>query len=194
LTPEVDEPVAAGVDPLPAAVPELAIEAVELGAEPEVEVTKPDAEVGAAADGVEDGGMMAIDGMLVEEELVATGEELATGDWVGATVAVDDETGALLPDGSADPVEPPDEPVDEPAPIPFTAAQVPVKPVPGCEAGLGVVVTSGPGLGKTTSMPSIVVHPFARFATNKSGREEKAAVLSLLLDPPLATVIDAQFM
>jgi len=55
-------------------------------------------------------------------------------------------------------------------------------------------VTSGPGLGKTTSSVSIVVQPFAKFATKRSGRDLKATDAALFLDDPAPIVIDAQFM
>jgi hypothetical protein len=172
---------AAGAAPEP--VPEeAAAGALELGPEPVVEVTKPDAE----AEGDVVTGMMVMDTMPAEETLDATGE-LAAGELDG-----EDAAGALeLPDGSADPVEPPDELDDEPPPIPFTAAHVPVKPVPPF---VEEPVTSGPGLGKTTSSVSTVVQPLPRFATKRSGRDEKAVVLALLVPDPPAMVIDAQFI
>jgi hypothetical protein len=53
----------------------------------------------------------------------------------------------LLPDEP----EEPDELDDEPPPIPFTAAHVPEKPMPGVAAVFGVFVTSGPGSENWTS-------------------------------------------
>lgn len=100
------------------------------------------------------------------------------------------------------PPEPPDAPAagadpDEPPSTPFTAAHVPVKP-PGVVV-VSALSTSGPGSGKMTSCVSIVVQPFARFATKMLGREEKgvlarlaAAVLLDFLVPPMVT--EAQFM
>jgi hypothetical protein len=205
VTPEVDEPVEAGEDAVlvpedaagaaPVPIPEEAAGDSELDAEPVGEVTKPDAAAAAEAELVT--GMMVMDGMLAEEMLDAT-SELATGagelfrGLAAGEPDGEDAAGALeLPDGSADPVEPPDELDDEPPPIPFTAAQVPVKPVP---AFVEEPVTSGPGLGKTTSWVSTVVQPFPRFATKRSGRDEKAVVLALFVPDPPAMVIEAQFM
>jgi len=117
--------------------------------------------------------------------------ELAAGALDAGTLYRDDAAGgSLLPDA-------PDEPddFDESAPpIPFTAAQVPEKPAPGVAPVLGVFVTSGPGSGNWTSWPSIVVHPFARFATKRSGRDEKATDSALRVADPAAMETDAQFM
>jgi hypothetical protein len=192
VTPEVDEPVEAGADPV--LVPEdaagvtLGLEetagALALGPELVVEVVKPE----AVAEAEEVTGMMVMAGMLAEETL---GAWVATG--AGELAAGDDAEGAgtaLLPDVSADPAEPPDELDDEPPPIPFPAAQVPVKPVPDF---VEVPVTSGPGLGKTTSSDSTVVQPLPMFATNMSGRDEKATVLALFVPDPPAMVMEAQF-
>jgi len=131
------EPVDAGADPVAAdeAATEATglTEATELGADPPVvEVTKPD---GAAPAEV-------VTGMMVrtsEEELIATGEEVATGEGEdaageGDVAAGEGEEAAGAGDEAAaavllvpPPTEPealPDEPEDPP-PIPFTAAQVP---------------------------------------------------------------------
>ncbi len=183
VTPKVDDPVEAGADPV--FVPEgaagdaLGLEgaagALALGPELVVEVMKPEA---VAVEEVT--GMMEMAGMLAEDTLdawVATGAgELAAGD------GADGAGTALLPDVPADPAEPP--------PIPFTAAQVPVKPVPDF---VEVPVTSGPGSGKTTSSDSTVVQPFPMFATNMPGRDEKGTVLALLVPDPAAIVMEAQF-
>ena len=131
------EPVDAGADPVAAdeAATEATglTEATELGADPPVvEVTKPD---GAAPAEV-------VTGMMVrtsEEELIAIGEEVATGEGEdaageGDVAAGEGEEAAGAGDEAAaavllvpPPTEPealPDEPEDPP-PIPFTAAQVP---------------------------------------------------------------------
>jgi hypothetical protein len=147
-TPEA-EPVDAGADPVAAdeAATEATglTEATELGADPPVvEVTKPD---GAAPAEV-------VTGMMVrtsEEELIAIGEEVATGEGedaagegdvaagegeeaagAGDDTAGDEAAGAgdeaaaavLLVPPPTEPEALPDEPEDPP-PIPFTAAQVP---------------------------------------------------------------------
>jgi hypothetical protein len=116
--------------------------------------------------------------------------EPATGEVVAGELAA----GALEGEDAAEALLFPDEPGDEPPPTPFTAAQVPEKPAPGVAPVLGVLVTSGPGSGNWTSWPSIVVHPFARFATKRPGRDEKATVLALRAPDPAAIVIEAQFM
>jgi hypothetical protein len=192
VIPEVDEPVAAGADPL--LVPEdaagdagdaLGLEeaagALALGPELVVEVMKPE----AVAEAGEVTGMIVRAGMLAEDTLEAW---VATG--AGELAAGDDVDGAGELAAGDDPAEPPDELDDEPPPIPFTAAQVPVKPVPDF---VEVPVTSGPGLGKTTSSDSTVVQPFPMFATNMSGRDEKATVLALFVPEPPAMVMEAQF-
>jgi hypothetical protein len=146
VIPEIDEPVEAGADPVlvpedaagVATVPGEAAGALALDPELVVEVMKPE----AVAEVEEVTGMMVRAGTLAEETLdawVAIGAgELAAGE------DADGARAALLPDVPADPAEPPDDLDDEPPPIPFTAAQVPVKPVPDF---VEVPVTSGPGLG-----------------------------------------------
>ena len=194
VTPEVDEPVEAGADPVlvpedaagATPVPEEAAGTLALGDELVVEVMK----LEAVAEAEEVTGMMVMAVTLAEEALDATGAgELAAGE-----LAAGEDAGgagvALLPDVPADPAEPPDELDDEPPPIPPTAAQVPVKPVPDFVED---PVTSGPGLGKTTSSVSTVVQPFPKFATNMSGRDEKATVLALFVPDPPAMVMEAQF-
>ena len=196
VTPEVDEPVEAGADPVlvpedaTGATPVLeeADGALALGRKLVVEVMKLEAVVEAE----EVTGMMVMAVTLAEEALDATGAgELAAGEDAGG--AGDDAAGAgaaPVPDVPGDPAEPPDELDDEPPPIPPTAAQVPVKPVPDFVED---PVTSGPGLGKTTSSVSTVVQPFPKFATNMSGRDEKATVLALFVPDPPAMVMEAQF-
>lgn len=76
-------------------------------------------------------------------------------------------------------------------PTPLTAAQVPVK-VPSPP---GVPVTSGPGFGKLTSLPSTEVQPLARLATKRLGRElnpVSRSDTSRLAPAPM--VMEAQFM
>jgi hypothetical protein len=102
--------------------------------------------------------------------------------------------GALDAPDALVPADVPDDLDESAPPIPFTAAQVPEKPVPGVAPVFGVFVTSGPGSGNWTSWPSIVLHPFARFATKRSGRDEKATVAALRVFDPAAIVIEAQFM
>jgi hypothetical protein len=138
-------------------------EAVLEATDGEAEVAKPEF-AGAA----EDTGTMAT---LVEE----AGAELAAG--------------ALEATGAAEALPPELEPADPPPPIPLTAAQVPVT----APAPLPVPVTSGPGLGKVTSLPSTVLQPLARLATKMPGRAEKAVAGASRFFPP-AMVIDAQFM
>jgi len=199
LIPEAVEPVATGVDPV--AADEVATEATGLGevpagveglgAEPPVvEVMKPDATADAEV----------VTGMMVrtsERVLVATAEELAIGECEDAAGAGDDAAGAGEDAAGAEALVPPPtepdatEPEADPPPIPFTAAHVPEKPTPLLA---DVPVTSGPGLGKTTSSVSIVVQPFSKFATKRSGRDLKATEAALFLEDPAPIVIDAQFM
>jgi hypothetical protein len=78
----------------------------------------------------------------------------------------------------------------EPAePIPDTGLHSPVTSPWDCETS----VTSGPGLGNTTSLVSGVEQPLLRFATKSEGRDENDALARFLLPDPL-TITDAQFM
>lgn len=90
---------------------------------------------------------------------------------------------------AADPDPDPDpDPAAAGPPIPDTAAQVPVNEVP---LVVSLFVTSGPGSGKTTSLPSMVVQPLSRFATHSVGRSEKATLEAervLLLAPVTVTL------
>lgn len=106
-----------------------------------------------------------------------TGELVAEDTGVGAT---EEATGA----GTA----------DEPLPLLATAPQVPVNPVPLPVPALGVLVISGPGLGKTISVPSTDVQPFPRFAKKIPGRAEKATEEAARVPDPAEIVMDAQFM
>lgn len=108
----------------------------------------------------------------------ATGEALdAAPEAAGAVLLLDED--------EADPVSPP---------TPFTALQVPVNE-PELSATLSLFVTSasGPGFGNWTSLPSTVVQPLPRLATNRSGRLEYAVAGALVLEPEL-TVTDAQLI
>lgn len=141
--PEVDEPDEAGADPVPvledAAGDAMglggAAGALALGTELVVEVMK----LEGVAEAEEVTGMMVRLGTLAEDTLDAW---VATG--AGELAAGDDAGGAGELAAGDDPAEPPEELDDEPPPIPFTAAQVPVKPVPPLVED---PVTSGPGLG-----------------------------------------------
>jgi len=55
-------------------------------------------------------------------------------------------------------------------------------------------VTSGPGCGKTTSVLSTTVQPLPIFATNMSGRAEKATAGAARLLDPAPIVTEAQSM
>lgn len=87
-----------------------------------------------------------------------------------------------------------DEPLPEPASLPPAAAwQVPV----GLASLDPLVTTSGPGLGKMTSVPASVPQPLPMLAVNSAGRELKAVSRlagrwRLELPPPMVTL--AQFM
>jgi len=79
-------------------------------------------------------------------------------------------------------------------PEPDEPDEVPPEQVPVSEPSLFPVclsTTSGPGLGKITSLPSTVVQPSPRFALKTSGREENA--VSLFEEPPEIVTV-AQFM
>lgn len=75
---------------------------------------------------------------------------------------------------------------DDPPPIPLTGRQVPVKEPESAPDSF--IVTSGPGSGKTTSLPSTVVQPLPRFATKMDGRSAKA-VDGALLEPLAALMV-----
>ena len=75
---------------------------------------------------------------------------------------------------------------DDPAPIPLRGWQVPVKE-PESSVTDSFIVTSGPGSGKTTSLPSTVVQPLPRFATKIDGRSAKA--VDGVLTEPLAALM-----
>lgn len=90
-------------------------------------------------DGIDDDAATDASGELTAVALDATGE-----------LAAEDVDGEAAAEALLLPVEPED-PDDEPPPIPFTAAQVPEKPMPGVAPALGVLVTSGPGSGYWTS-------------------------------------------
>jgi len=120
-------------------------------------------ELGAAED-AEEAGTVANPELAGAEE--GTGAMEMMLDAEGAVEALDAE-------GAAEALPPELPELDpDPPPMPLTAAQVPVN-VP---APWDVPVTSGPGFGNATSLPSTVVQPLARLATNKSGREEKGVV------------------
>jgi hypothetical protein len=87
------------------------------------------------------------------------------------------------PEESEEPEEP-----DVRPPMPLTAAQVPLA---ACCLEVPALVTSGPGFGMRTSVVSMVVQPFARFATNISGRLVNAVFGAAPV--PAAMVMDAQF-
>lgn len=91
--------------------------------------------------------------------------------------------GAPDPDPDPEPVSPP---------LPATAEQVPVK----VSAEFPVLpVTSGPGSGKITSVPSLTVQPLPRLATKIPGRDLKATDARLaFLDLAAPMVTAAQFM
>ena len=137
-----------------------------------------------AADEAEDTGTVAKPELAGAEE--GTGAMETGADAEGAVEALDagGAAEALLP-------EPPELDPDPP-PTPPTAAQVPVK-VPEPPA---VPVTSGPGSGNATSLPSTEVQPLARLATKRLGREEKAVsrseMVRFLEAAPMVT--EAQFM
>jgi len=176
VRPEVDVPVADGAVP----VDDAATGALEVAAAPGtlyVEVAKPDAEVV--------GGTIWMDWIEADDKGALDATLDATGELAAGALAVPD---ALVP------ADVPDDWDESAPPIPLTAAQVPEKPVPGVAPAFGVFVISGPGSGNWTSWPSIVVHPFARFATKRSGRDEKATVAALRVFEPAAMVIEAQFM
>jgi len=128
----------------------------------------------------------------------------------GRLAAADDETtvasvvgeavvAGLAPEAAAEllpPVFPPEVPAPVvPPPTPFTAAQVPVtEPELSVRPAGRLVTTSGPGSGKTTSLPSTEVQPLARLATKSPGRAEKATEGDARLLEPPAMVTLAQFM
>jgi hypothetical protein len=78
-------------------------------------------------------------------------------------------------------------------PMPFTALQVPVND-PESSATVYLFVTSGPGLGNWTSLPSTVVQPFPRLATKISGRLEYAVDGALAELDAEFTVTEAQLI
>jgi hypothetical protein len=127
------------------------------------------------------------DDRALDATLDATGE-LAAGALDAGTLYRDDADDALLPP------DVPDELDESAPPIPPTALQVPEKPVPGVAPVLGVFVTSGPESGNWTSWPSIVWHPLLRFATKRSGRDEKATDSVLFVADPATMETEAQFM
>lgn len=56
-------------------------------------------------------------------------------------------------------------------------------------------MTSGPGFGNSTSLPSTVVQPLSILATKRSGRSEYAVAGGLVLELELGLMVtDAQLM
>lgn len=145
-----------------------------------------------------------VDGVLAvageaEEDIVTAADEEVLGE--AATEAADEvptEEPELAEAAGPEPVElevpEPADPEAEsaPIPIPLTGWQVPVKD-PLSSFTVLFVVTSGPGLGYSTSFPSTVVQPFPRFATKSDGRSLNATAGASLLDPPVM-VTEAQSM
>ena len=126
-----------------------------------------------------------------ESDEEGTAEETMTVDMVvGELADTEDATTDDAPVAVAvlDPVEA--KTPGEPPPIPFTAAQVPVKE-PTLSPPWTAFVTSGPGLGNCTSVPSTVVQPLPKLATKRSGRDANAAEA---VPDPAVTVMAAQSM
>jgi hypothetical protein len=115
-------------------------------------------------------------GELAGAEGATTDAEDATADAPPVAVAVLDSVEAKTP--------------GEPPPIPFTAAQVPVKE-PTLSPPWTAFVTSGPGLGNCTSVPSTVVQPLPKLATKRSGRDANEAEA---VPDPVVMVMAAQSM
>ncbi len=129
-------------------------------------------------------------GIVVEEGriVIETTEETV----VAAVVAelTWPEATELLPlDEEPDPVSVEAQVVSPP--IPLTAAQVPTM-LSELSVTVILLVTSGPGQGKTTSLPAPLVQPLATLATKRSGRDLNA-VAGVVPEPEVISTA-AQFM